>query len=177
MATFQFYKKQNALVHINIDTSSFMLETEQLLEQGFEIVGDIVKAETSYVAFNKFKSTQIDQQNQFSNSHLFVNAHWLEELFMSWYLIGLIVFIGLALQYYYVYYSPQQHSDWHKLPFLAEYLVLHPECKTDDDENARCYHCESDKVLFQPLTCHSDPRYKHICLNCKTTLFKSKSII
>ncbi|WP_022940551.1 hypothetical protein [Psychromonas hadalis] len=95
---------------------------------------------------------------------------------MAWY-IYLIIAIGVTLQYYFVFYSPRQDEDWRKLPLLAEYLIQHPECKTDDDENARCYHCESNKVLFQPLTTHADPRYKHICLNCKTILFRSKSII
>lgn len=95
---------------------------------------------------------------------------------MPWY-IYLIIATGAALQYYFAFYSPRQDADWRKLPFLAEYLALHPECKIDDDKNARCYHCESNKVLFQPLTSHVDPRYKHICLNCKTILFRSKSII
>jgi len=95
---------------------------------------------------------------------------------MSWYFFALLA-IGGAIQYYYVFYSPRQVNDWRKLPLLAEYLLKHPECKTDDNENARCYHCESDKVIFQPLTTHVDPRYKHICLNCKRILFRSKSII
>lgn len=73
MTTFQFYKKQNALVHIDIDTLSFHNEKLQLIAQGFELIGDIVEAETSYVAFNKFKALHLQQPIQFNNSHIFVN--------------------------------------------------------------------------------------------------------
>ncbi|WP_022940552.1 hypothetical protein [Psychromonas hadalis] len=73
MEAFQFYKKQNALVHININNPSFNTEKVQLVEQGFERVGRAVEAETSYAAFNKFKSIHQDEQ-QFTNSHLFVHA-------------------------------------------------------------------------------------------------------
>lgn len=96
---------------------------------------------------------------------------------MSWYFIGLLIAIGFAAQYYFAFFSPHQDADWRKLPLLSEYLLKHPECKTDDDENASCYNCKSDKVIFQPLTSHEDPRYKHICMNCKRILFRSKSII
>ncbi|MGL6618713.1 hypothetical protein ACSZN6_15030 [Aeromonas hydrophila] len=40
--------------------------------------------------------------------------------------------------------------DWDKLPTLPEYLARHPECATDDSENASCCACGSHKVLFQP---------------------------
>jgi hypothetical protein len=93
------------------------------------------------------------------------------------FLIGLGCFVAIAAFYYYVLYSPKQHEDWDKLPTLPEYLDKHPECKTSDDENAKCYSCGSDKVIFQPLTSHEDPRYKHICLSCSKILFRSKSII
>ncbi len=86
-----------------------------------------------------------------------------------------VIFVGCF--YYFVLYSKPQDDDWQKLPTLKEYLDKHPECKTDDTENARCYSCGSDKVIFQPLTCHTDPRYKHICLSCSKTLFRSKAIM
>jgi hypothetical protein len=82
-----------------------------------------------------------------------------------------------ALIYYFAIYSPTQQKDWEKLPTLVEYLEKHPECKTDDDENAKCYSCGSDKVIFQPLTCLEDPRYKHFCFSCGKVLFKSKAIM
>ncbi|MCE0557697.1 hypothetical protein [Motilimonas sp. E26] len=84
--------------------------------------------------------------------------------------------IAMAI-YYFAFYNKPNDDYWRKLPTLPEYLALHPECITDDDENARCCHCHSDKVIFQPLTCHSDPRYKHFCLSCKRELFRSKSIL
>ena len=83
----------------------------------------------------------------------------------------------IALIYYFAFYSPAQQKDWENLPTLSEYLEKHPDCKTDDNENARCYSCGSDKVIFQPLTCLDDPRYKHFCLSCGKRLFRSKSIM
>lgn len=93
------------------------------------------------------------------------------------FLIGLGIIVAVGIFYYYVLYSPAQQDDWDKLPTLPEYLDKHPECKTSDDENAKCYSCGSDKVIFQPLTTQLDPRYKHICLSCNRILFKSKSIM
>ncbi|PSW23404.1 hypothetical protein C9I94_14850 [Photobacterium swingsii] len=84
---------------------------------------------------------------------------------------------GFSVFYYFVIYSKPQDSDWHRLPTLSEYLGKHPECKTNDSENAKCFSCGSDKVIFQPLTIHSDPRYKHVCLSCKKVLFRSKAIV
>ena len=93
------------------------------------------------------------------------------------FLIGLGLLVAAGAFYYYVLYSPAQQGDWEKLPSLSEYLTSHPECKTSDEENAKCFSCGSGKVIFQPLTTHEDPRYKHICLSCSRTLFRSKSII
>ncbi|USH01281.1 hypothetical protein K6Q96_10120 [Grimontia kaedaensis] len=91
--------------------------------------------------------------------------------------VAVLVLIGAAAFYYFVLYSKPQDENWRKLPTLAEYLDTHPECKTDDPENAKCFSCHSDKVIFQPLTVHDDPRYKHICLSCKKTLFRSTAIM
>ncbi len=88
-----------------------------------------------------------------------------------------LIICGAGAFYYFVNYSKPQDDDWHKLPMLSEYLEKHPECKTNDPENAKCFHCGSDKVIFQPLTAHSDPRYKHVCLSCKKVLFRSKAIV
>ena len=93
------------------------------------------------------------------------------------FLIGLFCLVAVATFYYFIFYSPVQQDDWEKLPTLAEYLHQHPKCKTNDDENAKCYSCNSYKVVFQSLTSHEDPRYKHICLSCSKTLFRSKSIM
>ncbi len=90
--------------------------------------------------------------------------------------IGLF-FIASGLIYYFAFYCKPLDDDWRKLPTLEEYLAKHPTCKTDDNENARCCHCQSDKVIFQPLTCPDDPRYKHFCFSCKRNLFRSKSIL
>lgn len=67
--------------------------------------------------------------------------------------------------------------DWEALPTLPEYLALHPECVTDDDENARCHGCGSDKVLFNPLTGRGDYRLRHTCLSCGKVLFRSRAIL
>lgn len=91
---------------------------------------------------------------------------------MTWYIIGLIIVILAIAYFYFRHYSANHHAQ-RKLPFLAEYLLKYPECKTDDDKNARCYHCTSDKVIFQPLTKQVNSRFKHVCLNCTYTLFRS----
>ena len=89
---------------------------------------------------------------------------------MIWYFIGLAIVVGLLLLHY-VY--PRKGGEWLKLPFLAEYLLQHPECKTADTQSARCHNCQSKKVVYQQLTNNKNPRYKHICLNCKQPLFRS----
>ncbi len=93
------------------------------------------------------------------------------------FLLSTLALIGASAFYYFTLYSKPQDDDWHKLPSLSEYLDKHPECKTEDPESAKCYNCGSGKVIFQPLTSHEDPRYKHICLSCKKILFKSKAIM
>ncbi len=95
---------------------------------------------------------------------------------MTWFIICLVATITIVAQRYYTSRLPGKNSDWRKLPFLAEYLLKHPECKIND-ENVRCYHCQSENILFQPLSKHPAPRYKYVCLNCKCMLFKSKFII
>jgi hypothetical protein len=67
--------------------------------------------------------------------------------------------------------------DWDKLPTLPEYLSLHPECTTEDDENASCCACGSHKVLFSPLTGVGDYRLRHTCLSCGKVLFRSRAIL
>jgi hypothetical protein len=79
--------------------------------------------------------------------------------------------------YYFAFYNKPTDDHWRKLPTLPEYLAKHPDCVTEDDENARCCHCQSDKVIFQPISCHLDPRYKHFCLSCKRELFRSDAIL
>lgn len=92
--------------------------------------------------------------------------------------IWLLLLMGAgAVFYYFVLYSKPQDDEWQKLPSLTEYLTEHPECKVDDPETAKCCKCGSNKVIFQPLTTHSDPRYKHVCLSCKKVLFKSKAVM
>ena len=77
MTTFQFYKKLNALVHVNIDAPAFINEKKQLIEQGFERVGNIVQAETSYAAFNKCKAIHFNELQHFNKSHLFVSTSFV----------------------------------------------------------------------------------------------------
>jgi hypothetical protein len=91
-----------------------------------------------------------------------------------WFWFGLAFMAISALMYYFVYYSPVQQEDWEKIPTLEEYLLTHPECKTSDDENAKCYACGSEKVTFQPSTSLQDPKYKHSCFSCGRNLFKIK---
>ncbi|PKF60529.1 hypothetical protein CW745_14410 [Psychromonas sp. psych-6C06] len=74
MTTFQFYKKQNALVHVNVDKPAFNHEKQQLIAQGFESVGGRVKAKTSYDAFNRFKAHYVDSVKHFTRTHYFIST-------------------------------------------------------------------------------------------------------
>ncbi|MGF1721095.1 hypothetical protein L4D20_13740 [Vibrio kyushuensis] len=60
MATFQFYKKDKILLHLDTNAPSFSTENEQLNEQGFELIGDIVEAENSQIAHEEFKAIHGD---------------------------------------------------------------------------------------------------------------------
>ncbi len=71
MATFQFYQKESVTQHLDVDSSSFLAEKDQLIEQGFQRIGDIVHAENSQLAHEKFKTIHLDELQNFTNSHLF----------------------------------------------------------------------------------------------------------
>ncbi len=90
---------------------------------------------------------------------------------------SLIIIPLVAIFYYFVIYSKPKNDDWESLPTLEQYLKKYPHCKTADDENTMCSSCSSDKVIFQPLTAMSDPRYRHVCLSCNKVLFRSNSIM
>lgn len=57
---------------------------------------------------------------------------------------------------------------------LPECLARHPECATDDSENASCCACGSDKVLGHPQTGWFDHRFRHTCLACGKVLFRTE---
>lgn len=86
---------------------------------------------------------------------------------------GLLAMVSL---YYFAFFTSPSVDDWLELPYLGEYLVKHPECETPDPETAKCCHCHSDKVLFQPLISSQDRRYKHFCTSCQNTLFRSRAL-
>ena len=71
MKTFQFYQKDKVILHLDIDSSSFSAEKDQIVDQGFERIGDIVKAENSQSANDKFKTIYFDELQEFSNTCLF----------------------------------------------------------------------------------------------------------
>ncbi len=74
MATFQFYKKDTVTQHLDIDSSSFLAEKNQLIEQGFERIGDTVQAGNSQLAHDKLKNIHLDELQNFTYSHLFAAA-------------------------------------------------------------------------------------------------------
>ncbi len=74
MATFQFYVKDKTPVHLNIDSSTFLQEKYQLIEQGFEREGDIVQAASVEEAYEKFKTIYLDELQDFAHSHLFIGT-------------------------------------------------------------------------------------------------------
>lgn len=91
-------------------------------------------------------------------------------------LLLILLTAGGFFCYLIIYIKPRK-DDWQELPTLTEYLSEHPECETDDPDNAKCFCCDSYKVIFRPLRRHPEDRYKHVCLSCSTALFRSNSIM
>ena len=71
MATFQFYVKDKTALHLDVDSSTFVTEKYQLVEQGFERVGDVVQANNVEQAYKKFKAIHLDELKNFTDNHLF----------------------------------------------------------------------------------------------------------
>lgn len=74
MATFQFYQKEKISLHLDVDSPSFLIERDQLVTQGFERIGDIVQAENSQLAHEKFKTIHLDELKNYAETHLFVGT-------------------------------------------------------------------------------------------------------
>lgn len=74
MATFQFYQKEQIALHLDVDSPSFLTEKYQLVEQGFERIGDVVRAENAQLAHEKFKTIYLDELKNFADTHLFVGT-------------------------------------------------------------------------------------------------------
>ncbi|GIC75766.1 hypothetical protein [Moritella sp. F3] len=70
MLTFHFYVKEETVVHLDINSPIFLIEKEQLVAQGFERVGDVIRANNSAEAFEKFKHIHLDELGQFSGAHI-----------------------------------------------------------------------------------------------------------
>ena len=66
MKTYQFYTKQDVLVHLDIDGESYKEEKEQLVAQGFNPVGDLVQAENAEQAFKNLKSSNLDELSAYA---------------------------------------------------------------------------------------------------------------
>ncbi|MGY3885448.1 hypothetical protein [Aeromonas aquatica] len=54
------------------------------------------------------------------------------------------------------------NPDWLRLP------------TSEDELNARCCTCGSDKVVGHPQTGWPDHRYRHTCLACGKVLFRTE---
>lgn len=72
MALFQFYKKDKISVHLDVNSPTFTTENEQLIEQGFVLIGDVIEAEDGQVAHETFKSIHGDELKVLAKSQLFV---------------------------------------------------------------------------------------------------------
>ncbi len=71
MAIFHFFEKDDVILHLDISSHSFVVEKDQLLQQGFERVGDPVHADNSQLAHENFKQIQHDE---LYNSSTFIGA-------------------------------------------------------------------------------------------------------
>ena len=59
-------------MHLDVDSPSFLIERDQLVDQGFERIGDIVQADNSVLVHEKFKTIYLDELQDYANTHLFV---------------------------------------------------------------------------------------------------------
>ncbi|PSU33685.1 hypothetical protein [Photobacterium lutimaris] len=73
MAKYQFFCKpdsnRKAFTYIEMASNSFSAEKQQLLEVGFEVEGDVIYADSSDEAVDKFKSNFVAPLEDYANSH------------------------------------------------------------------------------------------------------------
>lgn len=58
---------------------------------------------------------------------------------------------------------------WRRLPTLAQYLEINPECRTK--RGIRCWSCDSGSIKNWGLYSPSDQRRIFICNHCGTDLY------
>ncbi len=68
---FHFFQKDETVVHLDISSSSFINEKDQLIEQGFERRGEPIHAKSIQQAYKKFNKAQHDE---LYNSSTFLGA-------------------------------------------------------------------------------------------------------
>lgn len=78
--------------------------------------------------------------------------------------------------YYFAFYQVPSYANWQDLPYLQDYLIKHPDCKTKNIKNAKCYHCHSEKIHHKASKSNQDHHYKHYCSACDHTLFRSRTL-
>ena len=65
MEVFKFFEKEDLILELNTGNDCFEIEKEQLLHQGFEEIGDAIKAESSQLAHRQFKAIQSGKKSVF----------------------------------------------------------------------------------------------------------------
>ena len=96
------------------------------------------------------------------------------------YLIQYIIFGGglfaAASLYYFAFYQVENSEKWQDLPYLQDYLDEHPDCKTKNGRSAKCCHCHSEKIHHKASKSNQDHHFKHYCIVCNSTLFRSSTL-
>lgn len=83
-------------------------------------------------------------------------------------IIGFVILlaaIGLIAIYLRAYRT------WKSLPTLEQYLIAHPDCRTN--RGIKCSQCGSSSIKNWGVDHADDGRRKHICNHCNTTLYRS----
>ncbi|USH04939.1 hypothetical protein K6Q96_16985 [Grimontia kaedaensis] len=65
MNSYQFMKKDTAVIHLELGTETFVNEQSQLLEQGFELAGQPLKAESLQDAYQLHKQAYGADDNEY----------------------------------------------------------------------------------------------------------------
>ena len=65
MKTYQFLSKGAVIIHLEVGTETFQSEQDQLLDQGFELSGEPLEAESLQVAYRLHQEIHGEGENEY----------------------------------------------------------------------------------------------------------------
>ncbi|WP_299668483.1 hypothetical protein [uncultured Psychromonas sp.] len=95
--------------------------------------------------------------------------------FIQYIIFGGGLFAALSL-YYFTFHQSPNVENWQDLPYLEDYLKIHPDCEIKGKKNVKCCYCHSDKVQYKAAKSNKEHHYQHFCSACKKNLFRSRTL-